>query len=218
MRLLLLLVPSFMLLAQAPTHKVSAPVPVVKNFKESGSPNAPLTLELYTDFQCPSCRSFFLDVLPSVIAQYVATGKVRLIHRDFPLPQHAYSKVAARYANAAGQLGIYDAVCNQIFRTQQEWERNGNIDGEVSKVVPPAEMAEDSGIGEVGFASRRYGDGGRGAGRQDGLNQTPTLIIVKGETAKNRRRGALSDPEDLSRSSCWPKVRSRANETGRMKQ
>jgi protein-disulfide isomerase len=174
-----------MLLAQAPTHKVSAPVPVVKNFKESGSPNAPLTLELYTDFQCPSCRSFFLDVLPSVIAQYVATGKVRLIHRDFPLPQHAYSKVAARYANAAGQVGFYDAVCNQIFRTQQEWEQNGNIDGEVSKVVPPAAMAK---IRELVKSDSHLDDtvtADVALGGQDALNQTPTLVIVyKGKRQK----------------------------------
>jgi protein-disulfide isomerase len=185
MRLLLLLIPSFVLLAQAPTHKVSGPAPVVKNFKESGSPNAPLTLELYTDYQCPSCRSFFLEVLPSVISQYVATGKVRLIHRDFPLPQHAYSKMAARYANAAGQAGFYDAVATQLFRTQQEWEQNGNVDGEVAKVVPTAAMAKiremvktDSHLDDTVTADVAL------AG-QDGLNQTPTLIIVhKGKRLK----------------------------------
>jgi protein-disulfide isomerase len=177
MRLLLLLLPAF-LLGQAPTHKVSAPAAAVKNFKESGSPNAPITLELYTDYQCPSCRNFYMDVLPQVVSQYVATGKVRLIHRDFPLPQHAYSKVAARYANAAGQLGLYDVVANQIFKTQQEWEGNGNIDGEVAKVVPPAQMQKirdlvksDSHLDDTVTFDVTLAN-------QDGLNQTPTLVIV----------------------------------------
>jgi protein-disulfide isomerase len=183
MRVLLLLIPSLALLAQSTTHKVSTPPAMkppatMKNFKESGSPNAPLTLELYTDYQCPSCRTFFLDVLPQVISQYVATGKVRLIHRDFPLPQHAYSKLAARYANAAGQFGLYDIVSTQIFKTQMEWEQNGNVDGEIAKVVPPAQMAK---IRELVKTDSHLDDtvtSDVALGNQDGLNQTPTLIIV----------------------------------------
>ena len=73
-----------------------------KNFKESGSASAPITLEVYTDYQCPHCREFYLDVLPSLTKEFIATGKVRLIHRDFRLPQFQYSKTATRYANAAG--------------------------------------------------------------------------------------------------------------------
>jgi protein-disulfide isomerase len=124
------------------------------------------------------CKNFFLEVLPSVMADYVNTGKVRLVHRDFPLPQHAYSKVATRYANAAGEVGFYDVVATQIFKTQADWEQNGNVDGEVAKVVPPGAMQkirdlvkndthlDDSVTSDVALAN------------QDRLTQTPTLIIV----------------------------------------
>jgi protein-disulfide isomerase len=198
MRVLLLLIPSLALLAQAPTHKVSTPPAMkppapMKNFKESGSPNAPLTLELYTDYQCPSCRAFFLDVLPSVMSDYVNTGKVRLIHRDFPLPQHAYSRLAARYANAAGELGSYDVVATQIFRTQMQWEGNGNIDAEVAKVVPPAEMQK---IRELVKSDSHLDDtvtADVALGNQDGLNQTPTLIIVN-RGKRNKIDGAVPYP------------------------
>jgi protein-disulfide isomerase len=177
MRTLLFLIPALTLLAQSPSHKAAAAAPA-KNFKETGSPNAPLTLELYTDYQCPMCKNFFLEVLPSVMADYVNTGKVRLVHRDFPLPQHAYSKVATRYANAAGEVGFYDVVATQIFKTQADWEQNGNVDGEVAKVVPPGAMQkirdlvkndthlDDSVTSDVALAN------------QDRLTQTPTLIIV----------------------------------------
>jgi protein-disulfide isomerase len=173
MRTLLLLLPSLMLFGQA-AHK-----PAATNFKESGSPTAPVTLELYTAYQCPSCCPFYLDVLPSVLSQYVATGKIRLVHRDYPLPQHQYSRVATKYANAAGQVGLYDLVASQLFKTQQEWEQNGNVDGEVVKVVPPGDMQkirdlvkndahlDDTVVADQAMASR------------DGLNQTPTLVIVK---------------------------------------
>jgi protein-disulfide isomerase len=178
MRSLLLLIPSLALLAQAPLHKVSATA--VNNYKETGSPNAPLTMELYTDYQCPSCRYFYLEVLPSVMSQYVSTGKVRLIHRDFPLPipQHVYSKLAARFANAAGQRGYYEAVALQIFKTQAEWEQNGNVDAEVAKVVPPGEMQK---IRELVKSDPRLDDSMNAdlaLGNQDHINETPSMTIV----------------------------------------
>src|ERR1700712_5429954 len=101
MRYLLLLIPAALLTAQTPAapkkaveHKTTAPVvakeTVVKNFKESGSPTAPITIEVYTDYECPACRELFLNTLPPLTTDCVATGKVRLIHRDYPLPQHQY--------------------------------------------------------------------------------------------------------------------------------
>ncbi len=151
MRLLLVLIPSLALLAQAPVHKVSAVPPAsARNYKETGSANAPITLELYTDFQCPTCRNFYVNVLPSVMTEYVATGKVRLVHRDFPAPiaAHMYNRVAARYADAAGQLGRYELVAMQIFKTQQEWDQNGNVDSEVANSGPAGRDAEGPGTGE----------------------------------------------------------------------
>jgi protein-disulfide isomerase len=181
MRLLLLLIPSLALLAQAPVHKVSAaPSTGVKNYKESGSPNAPITLELYTDFQCPSCRNFYLNVLPSVMTEYVASGKVRLIHRDFPLPipAHVYNRVAARYADAAGQLGSYELVAMQIFKTQPEWDGNGNVDAEVAKVVAPGQMQK---IRELVKNDPHLEDAINAdvaLGNQEHINETPSMIIV----------------------------------------
>src|SRR5690349_2435075 len=126
-----------------PEHKpVTAPAPVVTNFKVSGSPNAPITIDLYTDYQCPSCRMFYLNTLPLLMADFVQTGKVRLIHRDFPLPMHQYGPLATRYANAAGEIGRYDLVAKQLFDTQAEWSQNGNVDAQVAKVLPPGEIQQ----------------------------------------------------------------------------
>jgi protein-disulfide isomerase len=132
MRSLLLLLAASLLTAQS-----SAPVP---GFKTAGSVMAPLTIDLYTDFQCPHCREFFETALPQLTADFIKTSKVRLIHRDFPLPQFQYSRTAIRYANAAGTIGKYDVVAKQIFETQPEWAQNGNVDAAVAKVLAPAEM------------------------------------------------------------------------------
>jgi protein-disulfide isomerase len=191
MRYLLLFIPALLLTAQTPAttkkasdHKALATAAAIpQNFKESGSPTAPITIEIYTDYECPACRNLYMTVLPSLNADFVATGKVHLLHRDYPLPQHQFSKLATRYANAAGTIGKYDIVANQIFVTQPEWEQNGNVDAAVAKVLSPADMEkvralvkndshlDDSVTRDVAMAS------------QDHLSETPTIVIV----AKGKR-------------------------------
>jgi protein-disulfide isomerase len=196
MRYLLLFVPALLLTAQTP----SAPAPAAKkalpnkalaaaaslpkNFKESGSPTAPVTMEIYTDYQCPACRDLYLNTLPSLNTEFVATGKVRLVHRDYPLPQHQFSKVATRYANAAGTIGKYDIVANQLFVTQPQWEQNGNVDGIVAKVLAPADMEKvramvktDSHLDDTVATDVAL------ANNTDHLSQTPTIVII----AKGKR-------------------------------
>lgn len=165
--------------------KAAAPAPAVKNYKLTGSPAAPITIEVYTDYECPSCRNLYLQTLPDLITQYVATGKVQLLHRDFPLPMHKHTKLATRYANAAGQVGKYDLVAGQIFKSQGDWAQNGNIDAEVAKVVSPADMVK---IRELVKSDTHLDDTVTvdvAMGNKDGLNQTPTLIVVsKGKRQK----------------------------------
>jgi protein-disulfide isomerase len=157
----------------------------VQNYKMAGPTSAPLTIEVYTDYECPSCRNLYLQTIPSLMTQYVATGKVQLLHRDFPLSMHQFSKLAARYANAAGQLGQYELVVNQIFKTQPEWSQNGNVDGQVAKVLDAATMQKvrdmvknDTHLDETVTADVAQGT-------RDNLNQTPTMIFVsKGKRTK----------------------------------
>lgn len=191
MRYLLLFLPALLLTAQTPAAKksvtghkaLSTAVTVQKNFKESGSPTAPITIELYTDYECPACRALYLDTLPSLNADFVATGKVHLLHRDYPLPQHQFSKLAARYANAAGTIGKYDVVANQIFVTQPQWAENGNVDAEVAKVLTPAEMEKVRALVKTDSHLDDSVSKDVAMGNQDHLNQTPTIVIV----AKGKR-------------------------------
>jgi len=183
MRSLLLLLPLVLLAAETPVKKAAAQVKkpataAARNFKESGSPAAPVVMEVYTDYQCPSCRAFYMDVMPQFIKEYVETGKVRVLHRDFPLAMHQYGRLAAKYANAAGQLGRYEIVSNQIFKTQPEWSQNGNVDAQVAKVLPPGEMQKvrdlvknDAHLDDTVAADEAMGN-------KDHINQTPTLEIV----------------------------------------
>jgi protein-disulfide isomerase len=174
--------------------KIAVPpvkAPAARNFKESGSVLAPITCELYTDYQCPHCATVFLQTMPGFVAQYVTTGKVRLIHRDFPLQSHAHAAIAARYANAAGELGYYDVVINQIFRTQAIWAASGDVGTQVAQVLPPKVMElvqNDSHLDDTVAADMA-------AGRQAGLNQTPSMLVVyKG---KSQMLAPIPPPELL---------------------
>ena len=160
--------------------KRTAPDPEpVKSF---GSRSAPITVEVYSDFQCPACRALFLDTIRPLIQNYVSVGKVYYIHRDMPLPVHAHSRDAARYANAAARLGKLEQVAEVLYARQDQWAANGNIDAVVATVLTPAEMVK----------VRQYVKNGQldavidkdvALGRNQQVQRTPTILIThKGET------------------------------------
>jgi protein-disulfide isomerase len=140
------------------------------NYRQSGSPVAPITIEIYSDFECPACAVFYRDTYPRLVTEYVKTGRVRIVHRDFPLPMHPYAKLAARYANAAGELGQYEAVFNRLFETQAEWGANGKIEAAIAPVLTPGALSK---IRELVVNDPRLDDS-----VDEPINQTPTLIVV----------------------------------------
>jgi protein-disulfide isomerase len=111
-----------------------------EGIKTYGSKNAPITMEVFSDYQCPSCRALYEETLKPLIADYVALGKVYLVHRDFPLPMHAHSWVAARYANAAARIGKFPQVEAALFDNQAAWTTDGDIAKFVVAAVGPEDM------------------------------------------------------------------------------
>jgi len=105
-----------------------------------GNNNAPITMEVFSDYQCPHCKQFHDDLLPSVIRDYVDTGKVYLIHRDFPLPSFKYSREAALYAIAASHFNKYEQVSDALFARQEYWGSNGRVEEVVAGALTPEEM------------------------------------------------------------------------------
>jgi len=186
MRTLLLLLPALVLSAQtAPVRKAATtPAPVAGNYKEMGSANAPITLEVYADYECPSCGEFFRNIVPDLVAQYVRTGKIKFSHRDFPLvTMHQHAQLAARYADAAGEAGFYDLAVTQIYKTQDEWSQygknTGDIDGELAKVIPPGAMQK---VRELVKTDPRLDDSIKKDYEMgmnlDHVNGTPTVVVV----------------------------------------
>jgi protein-disulfide isomerase len=162
--------------------RMASPV-VSAGFREVGRGDAPVVAEIYSDYQCTPCASLFLETVPHLVTDYVQTGKLRLLHRDLPLPQHEYSRVAARYANAAGRIGRYELAVDRLFRTQREWGVDGDVEGRLAQSMKPAEM-------ERVRAMVRKGDGDASIeadmemARADDVRETPAMVVV----ANGRRR------------------------------
>ena len=151
---------------------------VVRNYKESGSPAAKVTCEIYSDYQCPSCAAAFASSVPQLVGEYVKTGKVKLIHRDYPLPQHQYSKLAARYVNAAGKLGFYDAAVDYIFKTQSVWEKDGSVDVQMAKLLPARTMEKVRLLVQNDRTLDETVASDMAMAVKDKINQTPSMIVV----------------------------------------
>jgi protein-disulfide isomerase len=105
-----------------------------------GNNNAPIIMDVYSDFQCPHCKHFHDELQPQIVRDYVNTGKVYLIHHDFPLPTFKYSREAALYAIAAARFNKYEAVADALFARQDYWGQNGKVDEVVATVLTPEEM------------------------------------------------------------------------------
>lgn len=160
--------------AVAPTAALSPKA----SFKLSGNPRATITIEVYSDYECPSCAQVYKEVMPLLDAQYVKTGKIKILHRDFPLAQHPYARLAARYANAAGQIGRYDVVVDRLFSTQENWSKNGDIAGALAQILTPDEMktvqravAIDSHLDDTVTQDMAMA-------QKDQIGHTPTLVVV----------------------------------------
>ena len=72
-----------------------------------GSASSPLVLIEFTDYQCPYCRVFAVNVFPALKTKYIDTGQLQFVSRDFPLDSHPQAELAARAARCAAEQGKY---------------------------------------------------------------------------------------------------------------
>ena len=144
--------------------------------KALGDPKARVRIELYSDFQCPSCKALHEQVVAPLIEDYVKSGKVYLVHREFPLPIHAYAREAACYACAAAKIGKYQEVCDQLFRTQPQWSKDGNVSAAACQLLSAADAGKMRSLAGSKEIAGMIEEDIR-AGQSQSVNSTPSLII-----------------------------------------
>jgi len=144
--------------------------------KAFGNKNAAVVMEIYSDFQCPACKQLFLNTTQRVMDNYVNTGKIFMVHRDFPLPMHAYSRVAAEYSRAAAKIGKCEEVEQALFQNQERWEANGDVKGTVAAVLSPADMKKVQALVDSKTLDPLI-DKDRQLGLAVPVTQTPTAVL-----------------------------------------
>ena len=111
------------LLSQRPVQGGGAPSgPVRASVADAptlGRVDAPVTIVEFSDYQCPFCQRFFATTLPELKKDYIETGKVRYVFRDFPLEMHAQARKAAEAAHCAGEQGKYWEMHDVLFQNQR---------------------------------------------------------------------------------------------------
>ena len=143
-----------------------------------GSDSAPVEVTEYGDFECPACAGFAVVQMPTIKEQLIATGKVRWRYRDYPLPMHPYSRLAAHAAHCAGEQGKFWEMHDQLY-FNHGWAQTGkNPTGLFRDFARAAgvDLARYDACMESGRYASRI-EFSRQEGEQRLVNGTPTFYI-----------------------------------------
>jgi protein-disulfide isomerase len=140
-----------------------------------GNAGAPVTVIEYSSLTCPHCATFQANTLPLVRANYIDTGKVRFVHRDFPLD--ATAQDGAVLARCAGER-YYEAL-DLLYRAQAAWGSSRDPRGGMKAALAPLGMGftlMDSCLQstELRNGVTRIRQEGQS---QHGVNVTPTFLV-----------------------------------------
>ena len=113
----------------------------------------------------------------------MASGKVRIVFRDYPLPQHQFARKAAQFADAAARIGRYERICDALFRTQEEWGAHRRHRGSGGQGADPGGIGaghenpdDPKALAEI----NREIDADMALGARIPLSETPTMILSGG--------------------------------------
>jgi protein-disulfide isomerase len=150
-----------------------------------GDREAPVVIEVFSDFQCPSCQQFFFGIAQPLLRDYVSAGMVCLIYRELPLERiHAHARQAALYSVAAGRIGRWMQVTTILYATQNEWSKDGSIEAVLARELPPDVMSQlRRQLRDTKLRTAIEHDVARA--RQLGVSATPTwFLTANGKTER----------------------------------
>ena len=157
------------------------------NGNSLGDANAPVTMEVYADFQCPICGQFDRGTLKQIEDKYVKAGKVRIVFNHFAFigDESTRAAEASECANAQGKFWEFS---DTLFNNQAGENQGAFSDANLEKFAQQVGldmtqyktcMDQNTYLGKVQASSQ--------AAQQRGVDSTPTLFI-NGQMA----RGAIS--------------------------
>lgn len=141
-----------------------------------GSADAPVTIYAYESFSCGHCAAFHAEIYDDLKAQYIDTGKVRFVYRDYPLNLPALlASIIARCADPQRFFGL----ATVLFRNQNDWLGAPNPNFELGRIGRLAGMDSARMESCVNNVELREGIEAIKAGGQDefGISTTPSFVI-----------------------------------------
>jgi len=152
-----------------------------------GDKNAPITIVEFSDYECPFCKRHFDETLPQLVKNYVDTGKVKIVYRDFPLsfhdPMATKEAIAANCAREQGGDKKYFEFHDEIFKRTTS-NGNGLNDEKIQTI------AKDLGLNTGKFSTCLSNQAQADEVKKDiadgtaaGASGTPTFVI--GKTTSN---------------------------------
>lgn len=145
-----------------------------------GENTAPVKMLVFSDYQCPYCATFALQLEPLLIEEFVKTGKLQFVYYDFPLGGgHRYSFLVSRAVRCAGDQNKFWDYQNMVFAKQSEWAYDESVP--MGKLL---DYGKEVGLNGGQFAqcvkSEKYADivsANRLLGEQLLVNATPTIFV-----------------------------------------
>src|SRR5437016_3269650 len=140
-----------------------------------GDPGAPVTLEEFGDFQCPSCATV-TDVIGKLEQDY--GRRLRVVFRHYPLAMHSHAIEAALAAEAAGLQGRFWEMHDVLYREQETWSKAPNVRELFESYAGTIGLDVDKFKKDMdGEQVKARVEADRQRGQSLGIQITPTLFI-----------------------------------------
>lgn len=157
-----------------------------------GDSTAPVVIEEFADFECPSCGRFATITEPDVRKNLVDSHRVFYKYYDFPLPMHHNTQAASQAAACADEQGKFWPMHDQLFAGQDAWGLRPDGETQVTDNPKAIFMGYAKAIGldmpkfEQCYDAKKYQariDANTAEGFRRNVNETPTFFINGKQTA-----------------------------------
>jgi protein-disulfide isomerase len=153
-----------------------------------GPANAPVTVTEYASMTCPHCAAFNENVFPKIKSEYIDSGKVRYVFREFPLDIKAAAGSMLARCIAKDDAGKYFAVIDMLFRQQNDWVTKNTTETltRIGKQAGLSQQAVEDCLKDQALLDKISADQ-KFANEVLKVNSTPTFFIngemIRGETS-----------------------------------
>jgi protein-disulfide isomerase len=153
-----------------------------------GPANASVTITEYASMTCPHCAAFNENVFPKIKSEYIDSGKVRYVFREFPLDIKAAAGSMLARCIAKDDSGKYFAVIDMLFKQQNDWVLKNTTETltRIGKQAGLSQQAVEDCLKDQALLDKIAADQ-KYAAEVLKVNSTPTFFVngemIKGETS-----------------------------------